>query len=64
MTKSDNENGAFGSFGIRSRWTYGGEEGVGTAYAASSQTWFTLWNGIITEVYYSTVDRPQLRDLQ
>jgi glucoamylase len=37
---------------------------VGTAYAASSQIWFTLWNGIITEVYYPTVDRPQLRDLQ
>jgi glucoamylase len=37
---------------------------VGTAYAASSQIWFTLWNGIVTEVYYPTVDRPQLRDLQ
>jgi glucoamylase len=23
-----------------------------------------LWNGILTEVYYPTVDRPQLRDLQ
>jgi glucoamylase len=37
---------------------------VGTAYATSSQIWFTLWNGIITEVYHPTVDRPQLRDLQ
>jgi glucoamylase len=37
---------------------------VGTAYAASSLIWFTFWNGIITEVYYPTVDRPQLRDLQ
>jgi len=37
---------------------------VGTAYAASSLVWFTFWNGIITEVYYPTVDRPQLRDLQ
>jgi len=37
---------------------------VGTAYAASSRIWFTLWNGIITEIYYPTVDRPQLRDLQ
>jgi len=26
--------------------------------------WFTVWNGIITEVYYPTVDRPQIRDLQ
>jgi len=64
MTKSDNKNGAFGQPGIRPRWTHGGKEGVGTAYAASSQIWFTLWNGIITEVYYPTVDRPQLRDLQ
>ena len=37
---------------------------MGTAYAASSRVWFTFWNGIITEVYYPTVDRPQLRDLQ
>jgi glucoamylase len=26
--------------------------------------WYTIWNGIVTEVYYPTVDRPQLRDLQ
>ena len=64
MTKSGDENGAFGHPGIRPRWTHGGKDGVGTAYAASSQIWFTLWNGIVTEVYYPTVDRPQLRDLQ
>jgi len=64
MAKANNENGAFGQPGIHPRWTHGGKDGVGTAYAASSQIWFTLWNGIITEVYYPTVDRPQLRDLQ
>src|ERR1017187_8651825 len=64
MTQSDNKDGAFGQPGIHPRWTHGGKDGVGTAYAASSQIWFTLWNGIITEVYYPTVDRPQLRDLQ
>ncbi|MGD0966133.1 MAG: glycoside hydrolase family 15 protein [Candidatus Acidiferrales bacterium] len=64
MTKLDDENGAFGSPGIHPRWTHGGKDGVGTAYAASSQIWFTFWNGIVTEVYYPTVDRPQLRDLQ
>jgi glucoamylase len=37
---------------------------VGTAYSASSRIWFTIWHGIVTEVYYPTVDRPQLRDLQ
>ncbi|MGH9325560.1 MAG: glycoside hydrolase family 15 protein [Terriglobia bacterium] len=55
---------AFGRPGIEPRWTHGGKDGVGTAYSASSLIWFTLWNGIITEVYYPTVDRPQLRDLQ
>lgn len=35
---------------------------MGTAYFASSQIWFTLWNGIITEVYYPNLDRPRLRD--
>ena len=64
MTKADNQNGAFGAPGIHPRWTHGGKDGVGTAYAASSQIWFTLWNGIVTEVYYPTVDRPQIRDLQ
>ena len=29
-----------------------------------SVIWFSFWNGIITEVYYPTVDRPQPRDLQ
>jgi hypothetical protein len=51
---------AFGWPGMEPRW----QDGVGTAYAASSLIWFTFWNGIITEVYYPTVDRPQLRDLE
>ena len=55
---------AFGQPGIEPRWTHGGKDGVGTAYAASSRVWFTFWNGAVTEVYYPTVDRPQLRDLQ
>lgn len=59
-----NQSEAFGWPGIEPRWTHGGKDGVGTAYAASSLVWFTFWNGIITEVYYPTVDRPQLRDLQ
>lgn len=64
MSNGSNNNDAFGHPGIHPRWTHGDKDGVGTAYAASSQVWFTLWNGIITEVYYPTVDRPQVRDLQ
>ena len=63
MKPRDNGN-AFGGPGIEPRWTHGGKDGVGTAYAASSRIWFTFWNGIVTEVYYPTVDRPQLRDIQ
>ncbi len=59
-----NQTQAFGWPGMEPRWTHGGKDGVGTAYAASSRIWFTFWDGIVTEVYYPTVDRPQLRDLQ
>jgi glucoamylase len=58
------EGEAFGSPGIEPRWTHSNKTGVGTAYSASSQLWFTIWDGIVTEVYYPTVDRPQIRDLQ
>ncbi len=55
---------AFGWPGIEPRWTQGSKDGAGTAYSASSRVWFTVWNGVVTEVYYPTVDRPQVRDLQ
>lgn len=55
---------AFGKPGIEPRWTHGDKDGVGTAYNSSSQVWFTIWKGIVTEVYYPTVDKPQVRDLQ
>ncbi len=55
---------AFGRPGIEPRWTHSNKSGVGTAYSSSSHLWYTVWNGIVTEVYYPTVDRPQLRDLQ
>ncbi len=55
---------AFGHPGIEPRWTRSAKDGVGTAYATSSRLWYTLSLGIITEVYFPTIDRPQLRDLQ
>jgi glucoamylase len=57
-------NEAFGKPGIEPRWTHSNKAGVGTAYSAASHLWYTIWNGVVTEVYYPTVDRPQLRDLQ
>lgn len=64
MTRFSSRPEAFGWPGIEPRWTHGSKEGVGTAYSASSRIWFTLWNGVVTELYYPSIDRPQIRDLQ
>ncbi len=55
---------AFGAPGCDPKWTQGDKDAVVTAYSTASRVWFTLWNGVITEVYYPTIDRPQIRDLQ
>lgn len=49
---------------IPPRWTRGNKDMVGTAYSTSSQVWYTVSHGLLNEVYYPTLDRPQLRDLQ
>lgn len=64
MARFRGERDAFGRPGMEPRWTQGGKEGVGTAYSGDSRVWFTIWNGCVTEVYYPTIDRPQIRDLQ
>lgn len=58
------QKSAFGAPGVAPRWTHSDKEGIGTAYAPGSHVWFTIWHGTLTEVYYPTVDRPQLRDLE
>ena len=55
---------AFGKPGIEPRWTRGDKDAIGTAYSASSRLWFTLAAGIVNEVYFPTIDRPQVRDFQ
>ncbi|HKW05841.1 MAG TPA: glycoside hydrolase family 15 protein [Nitrososphaerales archaeon] len=64
MVKFSDNPEAFGKPGMDPRWTHSNKDGVGTAYSQDSKVWFTLWRGIVTEVYYPTVDMPQLRDLQ
>ncbi len=58
------KNRATGAPGIEPRWTHGDKEGVGTAYSSISQVWYTVWKGIVTEIYYPYVDAPQIRDFQ
>lgn len=55
---------AFGHPGMPPRWTRSEKEGVGTAYNTASRIWFTLSHGIINEVYFPTIDSPQIRDLE
>src|SRR5579875_2834311 len=55
---------AFGAPGDQPRWTYADKDGVGTACSSGSRVWFTIWRGALTEIYYPTVDRPQMRDLE
>src|SRR6516225_7965913 len=55
---------AFGAPGIEPRWTSSAKEGVGTAYHTSCRVWFTLSHGIVNEIYYSHVDKPNTRDFQ
>ncbi len=55
---------AFGAPGIQPRWTRAAKDVVGTAYSAASRIWFTISRGILNEVYYPTIDHPQIRDLQ
>ena len=64
MARIRGEHYAFGWPGIEPRWTAGSKDGVGTAYSDASKIWFTLWRGILTEVYWPTVDSPQTRDMQ
>ena len=55
---------ASGHPGIEPRWARSAKDAVGTAYSVSSRVWFTTSAGILNEVYYPTIDRPQIRDLQ
>jgi glucoamylase len=64
MTIVLREHPASGGPGIEPRWTRSDKHGVGTAYSALSRVWFTVSKGILNEVYYPTIDQPQIRDLQ
>jgi len=55
---------AFGAPGIAPRWTRSAKDMVGTAYSSVSRVWFTLSHGVLNEIYFPSIDQPQVRDLQ
>jgi glucoamylase len=60
----DGHGEAFGAPGLPSRWSSSAKDAVGTAYSASSRVWYTISHGILNEIYYPTIDRPQIRDME
>src|SRR2546423_7150300 len=57
-------NLAPGSPGHDAQWTNAGKDAVGTSNTVESKVWFTLRGGVLTEVYYPTVDVANTRALE
>ena len=51
-----------GGPGIAPTWSSSAKDAVGTS-PVSSRVWFTVGHGILNEIYWPRVDRPQIRDL-
>jgi glucoamylase len=50
--------------GVAAAWTTGNKLGVGTAAGEASKVWFTVANGITSEVFYPRLDIPNMQDMQ
>jgi glucoamylase len=57
-------NLAPGAPGAEAHWPGAGKQGVGTSNTLESKVWFTLGGGVLTEVYYPTVDVANSQELQ
>src|SRR5579875_3508774 len=55
---------AFGAPGAEPTWAHGSKQAVGTSLTRESPVWFTIAEGVLTEVYYPRVDLANTRDLQ
>ncbi len=55
---------AFGAPGVAPLWAPGAKEAIGTCLGPQSPVWFTVAEGVLTEVYYPRVDLANTRDLQ
>ncbi|MDQ3131654.1 MAG: glycoside hydrolase family 15 protein [Acidobacteriota bacterium] len=53
-----------GAPGRDAHWMSAGKQAVGTSNTLESKVWFTLEGGAMTEVFYPTVDTPNVRLLQ
>jgi len=53
-----------GAPGLDAHWPSAAKNGFGTANTLASKVWFTLNNGVMTEVYYPRLDVPNVQTLQ
>ena len=53
-----------GAPGKDAHWPSAAKQGFGTANDIRSKVWFTLADGVMTEVYYPTIDVPNVQMLQ
>ncbi|HSS21606.1 MAG TPA: glycoside hydrolase family 15 protein [Pyrinomonadaceae bacterium] len=57
-------NNAPGAPGLDAHWPSAAKDGFGTSNTLASKVWFTLNNGVMTEVYYPRLDVPNVEELQ
>src|SRR4030095_685178 len=57
-------NLAPGGPGNDAHWPSAAKDGFGTATTLRSKVWFTLTGGVMTEVFYPTVDTPNTQSLR
>jgi glucoamylase len=50
--------------GADAHWPTAAKNGFGTSNTLTSKVWFTLANGVMTEVFYPTLDVPNVQTLQ
>src|SRR6185295_7348257 len=53
-----------GAPGDDAHWPSAAKNGFGTSNTLASKVWFTLNNGVMTEVYYPRLDVPNVQTLQ
>ena len=53
-----------GAPGLDAHWPSAAKNGFGTSNTLASKVWFTLHNGVMTEVYYPRLDVPNVQSLQ
>jgi glucoamylase len=53
-----------GCCGDASAWTTGDKDAIGTSATTTSKVWYTVANGITSEVFYPRADVPDMQDMQ